>query len=249
MNKNSTLLIILLITCNISAQTHGTLTVSATTSQTTVPSYKPENIVAMWIEDNSGKFTKTLLALAGERKQYLKGWKTVTSIAKTMYNSIDAITGATQTSHGTRTCTWNGKNYLQVLVVDGTYTLKMELADNDGEVQNLATFTFTKGPTPQTTKPVTTKGFSNISIEWKPLNTAVDEVEANSMYQIYPNPVLNKLYISGDDIRKIDICNMDGKVLYSTSTQNIYLHFLPKGFYMVNITARKGNFIRKFLKD
>lgn len=211
MKKGLTLFIIFMVTCYISAQTQGTLTVSATTSKTSIPTYSPSNIVAIWVQDSSGKFTKTLLAFAEERNQYLNGWKAVTAIAKVMYNSTDAVTGATQISHGVRTCSWNGKNYLQVLVADGTYTLKMELTDNDGEKQNLASFTFTKGPSIQTIKPVATNGFSNISIEWKPLNTAIDDIEANSMYQLYPNPVMNNLYVSGDDIQRIDICNLDGK--------------------------------------
>lgn len=233
----------------LSAQTAGTLTVSATTSKTSTPSYYPDNIVAIWIEDNSGNFVKTLLAYADKRKQYLKNWLLTTTKAKLAYNTVDAITGATQSSHAARTCTWNGKNFLSVLVADGTYKLRMEVTDNDGVVQNLATFTFTKGTSIQTINPATTNGFSNISIEWKPLNTAVDDVEANSIYQLYPNPVTNKLFVSGDDINKIDICDLDGKVLYSSGSQEIYLNFLPKGLYMVNVHTDHKNIIRKFLKE
>lgn len=248
--KKSIFLFLLIATFfSLKAQTDGTLKVSATTSKTSTPTYSPKNIVAMWIEDSSGKFVKTLLAYASERKQYLKNWKTVTTVAGAAYNTVDAITGATQNSHATRTCTWNGKNRSSVLVPDGTYTLKMELTDNDGTAQNLATFTFTKGTSVQTLTPSSTNGFSNISIEWKPLNTAVDDVEANSIYQLYPNPVTNKLYVSGDDIKKIDICDLDGRVLYSSGSQEIYINFLPKGFYMVNVQTEHKNIVRKFLKE
>lgn len=233
----------------LSAQTAGTLTVSATTSSTSSPEYAPKNIVAMWIEDSSGNFVKTLLALAKDRKQHLKNWQLTTLKAGSTYNTVDAITGATQNSHATRSCIWNGKNRSSVLVPDGTYKLRMEVTDNDGVVQNLATFTFTKGTSVQTLTPAATNGYTNISIEWIPLNTAVDDVEANSIYQLYPNPVTNKLYVSGDDIRKIDICDLDGKVLYSSGSQEIYINFLPKGFYMVNVQTEHKNIVRKFLKE
>jgi hypothetical protein len=249
MKKLISLLALSIFISYLSAQTGGTLTVTATTSQTSTPTYKPKNIVAMWIEDNSGNFVKTLLALAGERKQYLKSWLFVTSKAKLAYNTVDAKTGATQTSHAARTCTWNGKNHLSVLVADGTYTLKMELTDNDGAKQNLASFTFTKGTSIQTLTPATTSGFSNISIEWIPLNTAIEEVEESSNYIIYPNPAGNFFNVTGDDIKRIEICNLDGKKLYSSNEKKIFLNFLPNGMYMVNIFVRNGIVMRKLIKE
>jgi hypothetical protein len=107
----------------LSAQTVGTLSVTATTSQTSSPSYSPDNIVAFWIEDSNGSFVKTLLAYANERKQYLTAWRTKTTVAGSVYNTLDAITGATRTSHAARTASWNGKNRSQVVVADGYYTL------------------------------------------------------------------------------------------------------------------------------
>ncbi len=91
----------------ISAQTNGTLAVSVTTSSAG-GNYAPRNIVAIWIEDSSGKFVKTLLAYANSRKNHLETWKTSTTTAGSAYNTTDAISGATQTSHATRTCSWNG---------------------------------------------------------------------------------------------------------------------------------------------
>ena len=130
---------------SIAGQTAGQLTVTFTTSKTSASTYNPKNIVAVWIIDSNGKFVKTLLALASERKADLVGWKTVTTIAASSYNTVDAITGATQSSHGTRNCTWNGKDKLSVLVPDGNYTLKMEVTDNDLKAQNIASFVFVKG--------------------------------------------------------------------------------------------------------
>lgn len=249
MKKVIFLLVFSTFTCYLSAQTEGTLSVSATTSKTSIPDYNPSNIVAIWIEDSSGKFVKTLLAYASVYRQYLLTWKAVTTIAGSAYNTVDAITGATETSHGTRTCTWNGKNRFSALVADGTYTLKMELTDNNGDKQNLAAFTFTKGTSIQTITPPTTSGFSNISIEWIPLNTAIKEVEESSNYIIYPNPAGNFFSVTGDDIKRIEICSLDGKQLYSSDEQKIFLNFLPKGMYLVNIFVRNGIIMQKLIKE
>ncbi|MCE5332255.1 MAG: DUF2271 domain-containing protein [Bacteroidales bacterium] len=233
----------------IKAQTSGTLTVSATTSKTTTPTYSPKNIVAIWIVDSNGKFVKTLLALADERKQYLVNWKTVTTVAGSAYNKLDAVTGATQNSHATRTCSWNGKDKSSALVADGTYTLKMELTDNDGVKQNLASFTFTKGTAEQTLTPATTSGFSNISIKWTPVNTAIDEVKLSDQYNIYPNPTHSTVYVNGFDIEEIELFTLNGKSILTTNNQNLDLSSLPKGIYLAKLTTKTGIFMKKIEKN
>ncbi len=233
----------------IKAQTSGTLTVSATTSKTSTPTYSPKNIVAIWIVDSNGKFVKTLLALADERKQYLVNWKTVTTVAGSAYNKVDAVTGATQNSHATRTCSWNGKDKSSVLVADGTYTLKMELTDNDGVKQNLASFTFTKGTAEQTLTPATTSGFSNISIKWTPVNTAIDEVKLSDQYNIYPNPTHSTVYVNGFDIEEIELFTLNGKSILTTNNQELDLSSLPKGIYLAKLTTKAGTFMKKIEKN
>ncbi|OIP83725.1 MAG: hypothetical protein AUK44_04530 [Porphyromonadaceae bacterium CG2_30_38_12] len=233
----------------LSAQTAGTLTISATTSGTGSSDYGTKNVSSMWVEDSSGKFLKTLLAFASERKQYLLAWKTKTTIAGSPYNTVDAVTGATQMSHGTRTCTWNGKNRLQELVADGTYTLKMELTDNDGKKQNLASFQFVKGNAEQTLSPSTTSGFSNISIKWTPSTPAgIDETELANLYSLYPNPAKSWLFVSGNDIAEIEIFNFDGNRVLVSSSQKLNVSKLAKGIYFAKIKTERGSFVKKIIK-
>lgn len=234
----------------LSAQTTGTLTVSATTSGTGSSSYGTNNIVSMWVEDSSGKFSKTLLAFASERKQYLKAWKASTTIAGSAYNIVDAVTGATQSSHGKRSCTWNGKNKSQVLMADGTYTLKMELTDNDGIKQNFASFQFVKGTAEQILIPSTTSGFSNINIKWAPTAPAgIDEIELSNLYSVYPNPTKSSVFVNGIDIMEIELCNLAGKSILTTTEQNVNLSKLAKGVYLAKIKTAKGTFIKKIIRE
>lgn len=141
--------------------TPGILTVSVTES-TAGGGYAPSHIIAIWIENGSGVFVKTLMAYANTRIQYLTNW-----VSKSAKNKVDAVSGATQNSFTTRTATWNATDVNKAVVVDGTYKVCMELTDKNG-TGNFSTFTFTKGPTAVTLTPANAPSFSAISIKWVP---------------------------------------------------------------------------------
>jgi hypothetical protein len=147
---------------NAGKKTTGILSVSFTTG-TANGEYAPRNVVAVWIEDNSGKFIKTLLVNAQKRMKYLTNWLNNNSTG----NKTDAITGATSTTFGTLICSWNGVDTSGTLVSDGTYKLCMELAD-DNNSQNFSCFSFKKGYSDDLKTPANKPGFSNISIHWTP---------------------------------------------------------------------------------
>jgi hypothetical protein len=143
-------------------KTPGTLSVSLTTS-TYNGNYAPKHVLAIWIENGSGSFVKTLMVKAAARKQYLTNWLSSTSSG----NSTDAVTGATLSSHGTRTCTWNGTDVSGNVVYNGTYKLCMEFTEND-KTGKFASFTFLKDSVSQSVSPTATSNFSGISINWTP---------------------------------------------------------------------------------
>lgn len=236
---------LLLFLNNNFAQTTGTLTVSTSTSQVG-GKYKPKNIVAIWIQDNSGKFVKTLIAYAEKEKKYLTSWKSVTTIAGSPYNTVDAITGATRSSHGSHTCSWNGKNYLNLLVPDGQYTIKMEITDQDA-TGRIATFEFTKGPNVQTLTPANVPSFSNINIVWEPTtSSATDNLE--DLITIFPNPVSEKAIISGINVNSFELYDIKGNKLRKSGGNMIDMSFLKSGIYFVKIDSKSGIFFKKIVK-
>lgn len=247
MNKISIFILLLCFSTVLKAQTEGVLTVTATTSKTSVPTYQPYNILAIWIEDSNGKFVKTLMAYAQERRQYLIAWKTATTIAGASYNTTDAISGATLSSHGTRSCTWDGKNRSSSLVADGNYILNMELTDNDGKRQNLAEFSFAKGTSIQTLSPATTNGFSNISVEWKPINTSLEDPSEQAV-NAYFDESRNLFVVEGENIIYSRIYDANGKLWIQTSEQNIHVADLPEATYIIRIETNSGKIIRKITK-
>ena len=226
------------------ASTPGTLNVTVTTSATSGAQYSPRNVEAIWVENSSGVFVKSLLVYAQARISELTNWNNSSS-----GNKVDAVTGATQSSHGVRTCSWNGTNVSGVVVADGTYTLKMELTDKNG-TGNLGTFTFVKGTTTQTQTPASVPSFSAITIKWTPsVGTAVEDVNLSDLYQVYPNPTSTSIFVKGLDIQEIEIFNLNGKSLIKTNLHNVNINSLPKGVYMIKINSETGAVMRKLIKE
>jgi hypothetical protein len=232
----------------LSAQTSGILNVSVTTSSAG-GNYAPRNIVAIWIEDSSGNFVKTLLANADRRIEYLYTWKAITTAKGSMYNRVDAITGATLTSHGTRTCTWNGTDYNKNPVADGTYYVCMELTDKHAQ-GNYSKFAFTKGENNLVTPPNVT-GFSSVSIQWEASGTVgVQDIVLDDHIQIFPNPTKNIFFIRGENITSIEILTLSGSLVFkNNSTTRIDMSNYKNGIYLVRIKDGDRTIVKKLVKE
>lgn len=230
------------------AQTQGTLNISVTTSSTG-GNYAPRNILAIWIEDGSGKFVKTLLAYADRRKQHLNTWEASTNAAGSMYNSVDAITGATKSSHGTRTCTWNSTDYTGIIAADGEYKVRMELTDKNA-TGNIASFNFTKGTAIQKLTPSDVPSFSSVTLDWTNTVTSINQKwNGSNSIVIYPNPGRNKFTILGEDVKSIIVRNLTGKVIYRSNNPEFNLSGKPNGIYFVTVESNKTTVIRKIIKE
>ena len=231
----------------IHAQTSGTLTITATTSATG-GNYAPKNIVAMWIEDNQGNFVKTLLAYAQTRKTHLNTWEASTTAAGSPYNTVDAITGATKSSHATRTCSWNGTDINGILVADGTYRLRMELTDKNS-TGNFSTFTFTKGINPENLAPANVPSFSSISVSWDPLPTGINDNPAAIECIIMPNPSSGVFKIEAEQILDIQVRNLAGGLICQGNVGMIDISNHPDGIYYLVIKTDNGMVTKKIMKN
>lgn len=152
-------------TTNPPADTSSTspgLTVSTLTT-TSNGQYAPNNIVAIWVENSSGTFVKSLLVDAAQRKSHLTKW-----ISSSKGNITDAKTGATRSSHGIVTAVWNGTDTSGKIVANGQYKVCMEITEN-ASTGSYSTFDFTKGTAAETKTPAKVTGFASIGIKWLPL--------------------------------------------------------------------------------
>lgn len=126
--------------------------------------YAPDNVVSVWIESSAGAFVKTIGRWANRRRTSLVAWTAASGAA-----DADAVSGATRLNHATRlTVTWDLKNRAGVEVPDGTYTIRMELADRNSTTaaqNHQGTFTFVKNTT-GSTQTTAGGGFNNVAITY-----------------------------------------------------------------------------------
>ncbi|RLD61727.1 MAG: hypothetical protein DRJ05_01965 [Bacteroidetes bacterium] len=247
--KKTTIILffVFLIGIGVSAQTSGELSVEVTTSSTG-GNYAPRNIIAIWIEDDAGNFVKTLLAYAQTRITHLNIWQATTSEAGSEFNTVDAITGATRTSHSTRSCIWDGTDFNGTLVTDGTYKVRMELTDKNN-TGNYSSFPFTKGPEPENLTPTDEPSFSSISIDWLPSTTSIAKNNNPESYKAFPNPSSGKFTISGENINEVEIINVNGEIIFHNSSPTVNISLQPKGVYLLRISTDMGPVFKKIVTE
>lgn len=146
------------------------VSVTATTGPVPAPNntFAPANSVAVWVEDSAGAFVKTITRHAAVRAVHLVAWR-----QKAGANDVDAVAGASRINHVTPiSMTWDLTNKAGVEVADGTYTIRMELTEENSQTanqNNQGTFTFVKSTTPQMQTGLANGGFSNVTIDFQPL--------------------------------------------------------------------------------
>jgi hypothetical protein len=148
--------------------------------------FSPKNIGAIWVEDASGSFVKTLQLWADRRKEYLYTWNNISN-----GNKVDALTSATLSSHQTHNVTWNVKDHLGNDVPDGQYVLKIEMTDKHSQGP-LSSFNFPVGEASDTALFPDETNYHDIELSWVTILTDVNiENAIPSQYQLdqnYPNP-------------------------------------------------------------
>lgn len=208
-----TLIIAICLTIGIScfSQTQGTLSVSVTTS-TTGGNYAPRHILAIWIEKEDGTFVKTRLLRSQTQKYrpYLTQFKAATN---STYNTTDATTDATLSSHGTRTVTWDATDVNGSLVPDGNYKVCVEFTENNysGPYQ---TYTFTKSSQGQTLTPTDASNVKNVSITWTPASSLLSVANNSKKLAVYPNPIKDYALISLDkNVKNAYVTDVKGNIV------------------------------------
>jgi len=134
--------------------------------------YAPKHVLAIWVEYD-GEFVKTRKAMANQRKQYLYTWKNASN-----YNVVDAITGATLTSHQTHTVTWDCTDLNGDIVPDGQYVVWVEFTEKHAQGP-LTTVEFTKGTELVSIIPPDEPHFINMELVYEPEGIASVDFSAN----------------------------------------------------------------------
>jgi hypothetical protein len=87
--------------------------------------FTPKNVGAIWVEDYSGAFVKTLRVWAGPRVSAVAQWAFVSGL-----NYVDAVTGATRPREGSTNGTWNCTDFSENPVPHGAYSVCVEIEED-----------------------------------------------------------------------------------------------------------------------
>lgn len=168
--------------------------------------------------------------------------------------TTDGVSGATllNTAVPLTTVYWGQSTSMASAVAglaDGEYKVNFEMVKHNNN-RSYTSAIFVKGPAPSnpTVSPTITT-FNNISVDWKPLNTAVKSVELEKMYTISPNPVKSSFIVKGSDIVSVDLFSMAGKRIKSTNETKMNISSLAGGNYIAVVTTKNGNFSKKIIKQ
>ena len=113
------------------AYTGGTASFNVTLSDPT-GNYN-RRVDAYWVTDDAGNFVQTARYDAGTRRGFLYQWNAARP-ASWPYNApIDGTSGATITSWGAYTVTWDCRTTNDIVVPDGYYKFYVEMTDHNGQ--------------------------------------------------------------------------------------------------------------------
>ena len=202
------------------SQTPGTLSFSVTTTST--GGYSPAHVMAIWIENSTTSFIKTKIRYSNsENLDHLQTW-----VTKSGQNVVDAITGATRTTHGTITFLWNGTNVAGTVVPDGDYSIWLEMswASSLTTGKTVNSFPFTKGTAIFHSTPANTANFLSPVIDWTPASTAVEGLLENKDIVVYPNPSSGLINIDFKNPHQeglMEVISINGKVVYAEKISDV----------------------------
>lgn len=148
-----------------STETTGAMPTMVTFDVTTASQggrYEPQNIGAIWVEDSSGKYIKTLEVWASIRAIYLSRWLSVNAWG----DQTDAVSSATLRMHKAHHATWDLTDSNGKTVPDGDYSIYVESTDQDRAGANTS-IKFTKGPKSAIVMPSDEMAFKSLKLAYE----------------------------------------------------------------------------------
>lgn len=216
--------------------------------------FSPKHVLAVWIEKTNGEFVKTVYLRANNRKQYLYTWNN-----KSGGNKLDALTGATLSSHSSRSAHWNCRDLNGDIVANGTYKYVVEYTEKHAQGPKHS-IDFVISNSIETTNPTDQTYFKDMNITYDPNGVGIEEyTPEQNVISIFPNPSNGELSIqlSQDVLQNgnLEIVDISGKIIFQKKIANsqmsevINLNFLKlsSGVYFVIFRAEnqiaRGKFV------
>jgi hypothetical protein len=123
--------------------------------------YSPKNIGAIWVQNGSGQFVKSLEVWAAVRRKDLTRYNAAIGGSSV---AVDVTASATLSSHKAHHVSWNMQDKSGAKVSDGKYTLYVEVTDSDATGQYYAV-DFDTSAGAQTLTPASNSYFSAMALQ------------------------------------------------------------------------------------
>jgi hypothetical protein len=209
-------------------------------------SYGGKFIIAVWVEDDAGKYVNSLAVYAQTRIYLLENWAGASKNLKG-----DAVTGATQSAFKTFNLTWDLYDFTGFKVDNGTYKIRMEATAVEGPGKTYA-IDVEVGDESYDVTPDGNAYFKDLRVVYSPDNyTSSNSLEKKRGIYFYPNPSRGNfnIFIEHGEIEniKVQLYDLSGKKirdLYSGSlkvgSNSIPINLdasLNKGMYILYIAS------------
>jgi len=252
----------MLLSVSLSAQTAGTFTFVFTQVVHSPCFVASKNVMAVWIQTSTGTFVKTKLRNLGSgTKDHLPTWAvnaggTAGNGMAAACSVVDATSGATLTSFGTKTIVWNGTDVTGALVPDGAYKVTIQSTWNHGTGSTVTTsFNFTKGIAADSQTPANTTSFTGISLNWVPDFSGVHDIASyDPAINVYPNPSNGVFDVSFNKATSIKVVDVLGATIFeekidanSVGIKSIDLSGFADGIYFVYVFDEEKSSKRKLI--
>ncbi len=250
--------VLLLCSFSLFSQTAGTLTVTYSTQKIASQTL---SVYAVYVTNSSAALVNTLAYKTSNgnssASSELASWWTLIGKSLTgakFIGTVDGISGATTSTWAIGQKVYWGRTASVATVPDGTYTVNFiigEATSGGGSIVGNVIYkgTFVKGTAVSNATVTATSGFSNITLAWAPVNTAINDVEMDKYYSVYPNPAVSSIFVSGSDVKQVEICSLAGQSLIVSNQQQVNISSLPKGNYLAIIRANNGTIVKKIQKQ
>jgi MYXO-CTERM domain-containing protein len=160
-----------MVTAAPAVEAKGSVRITFTTT-TSGGNYAPNNVVAAWIQNGGGAHQRTVGLWSAVRTQHLVAYRAAAGLNDSNQLPADAVSEASRLNYqGALTVIWNLRDKAGNVVPDGTYTIRLELADENSTTagqNNQGTFTFVKGPNPQVQTGLANGGFTGVTVDFDP---------------------------------------------------------------------------------
>lgn len=136
--------------------------------------WKPANVGAVWIEDATGTYIKTIERWAAIRSRSLYQWTQHACTAK--WPEVDVVAQATRPDHGAaHSAMWDGKDFNGKVVPDGAYKLFIEVTETETNFGPLAMIDFQKNDTASMVQPPDMPPYAGLTLTYTPVAGSPDK--------------------------------------------------------------------------